>query len=129
MECMLGYWNLLHHPDMHSIPVFELDDDLYYFRAMALSFAPVCWVCTLLTQEYRPLQAEGWDLAYLLAAARVEGAARFMERLLVRLLTMLGFALGSKKCQLRPIQKAKLVSFGVDSQRQASMSRRTRCET
>jgi hypothetical protein len=101
---MSGYWNLLLYPDMYGIAACELDDELYYFRAMAFGFAPpACWVYTLLKQEvYRPLRAAGWDLAYLiddcLAAARSEGAAHFMARLLVCLLTALGFTLGAKKC-------------------------------
>jgi hypothetical protein len=39
---MSGYWNLLLHPDMYGIAAFELDNDLYYFRAMAFGFAPAC---------------------------------------------------------------------------------------
>ncbi|GIL93327.1 hypothetical protein Vretimale_19753 [Volvox reticuliferus] len=119
-----GYWNLLLHPSMYPIAAFELSGEIFYFRAMAFGFAPACWVYTLLKQELlRPLRTLSWDLAYLiddlLSAARSEPEAQFGARLLVRLLTALGFTLGAAKCQLRPAHQARFLGFIVDAEKQA----------
>ncbi len=118
-----GYWNLRLHPDMFPYVAFQWRGVVYYFPALAFGLAPACWVYSTLKRElFRPLRNLGMDLAFLIddacAAARSRESAQFQCRILVELLTALGFTLSLNKCQLAPATKARFLGFIVDSETQ-----------
>ena len=118
-----GYWNLLLHPSMYRYVAFQWDNVTYYWPTLAFGLAPACWVySTLKLEMFRPLRACGMDLAFLiddcLGAARSVGEARFQCRLLVELMTTLGFTLSLNKCQLQPSARVRFLGFLVDSENQ-----------
>ena len=72
---------------------------------------------------FRPLRSRGVDLAFLiddsLTAARSREQAQYQCRIMVELLTALGFTLSLNKCQLGPTCRVRFLGFIVDSERQS----------
>ncbi len=94
---------------------FEWQGRPYYWPALAFGLAPACWVYSTLKREL----FHGIDLAFLIddccSAARSREAAQFQCRILVELLTALGFTLSVNKCQMAPLQTVRFLGFVADS--------------
>lgn len=118
-----GYWHVPVHPHFWQYLGFSWEGVDYCFTHLPFGIAPACWVySTIKAEVYRPLRAAGVRMAYLiddqLGAARTKAAAMFQCRVVVTIITCLGFTLSLSKCHLLPATSATFLGTDVSAARQ-----------
>ena len=114
-----GYWHVPLHPALWKYLAFQVHGVLYCFTHLPFGVAPACMVYSTIKQEIlRGLRGWGLRLVHYLDdligfQSSIERTA-FLAASISRLLSLLGFTLNLKKCQLQPTSCPKFLGLVID---------------